>query len=300
MKGERTLYNNQLKSLYTMADKLSKSGYIRGAGIVFKTLECLYHSSITANNLAAYYEEYGRSERYIKRKKRGYSVDNDVVRYYRLSNKRRRNIKATCSLGYISYRNQKYYHALGYYRRALKLKKRAELFYNVAVMYFYMGKRSQAIHYFNKAIPELKRSYQKEACLALIYIYAVSGYKELARKHFRQYIDTYDERNIDLLYVAYVCQEYGYIDQNSFAFSQEEDFTLQDAELVIRVLFMVGKEKLAHYFFYKWMEKKRETEDNQWMGQCNEVYQFIANQNREAYVPCMNVDPILHRKFYYI
>lgn len=297
-KGERTLTKYQRKTFYTMAEKLAESGYIYGAGLIFKSLEWFEHSFITANNLAAFYEKYGRKELSAVGNKKNRPIKKDVIRYYSLSNKRRQNVRATCSLGYISYGNKNYHRALGYYKRALQLKKRAELYYNVAIMYFYMGKYSQAIRYIKKAIPGLKQNYQKEACLALIYIYGVSGYRDLARKYFRKYIDTYDERNVDLLYVAYVCQEYGYIDQHCFTLCKEEDFTLQDAELVIRVLSMVGKEKLANYFFQKWRKQRKSKESILESQYCNQVYEKVVQQCKEEYLPLMHPDPILHKKYY--
>ncbi len=263
-------------------------------------LEWFYHTAITANNLAAFYEKYGivkflnLSDKDEKNK-----VIAKARCYYEISYKRRPNVKAACSLGYLAFQKEKYKAALYYYQRALQIKKRPELYYNLAVLHIYLKQYDRAIRYIRKALPTIKKVYQQQACKSLIYVYAMGGYRHLAREHFQRYIDIYKEADVELMYIAYACQEYGYIDKNCLSLAGEGKLDIRDIEIVLHTLYLVGKEKLGIYFLDKCMAHPYSVGKEDWIKLCNSVLEKVKRKEYLEYISDFHTELILHKKMFY-
>ena len=295
--GGITLYYNQCKSLYPSIERLARVGYTKLAEFIFTMFEWLYHTAVTANNLAAFYEEHGITIRHFHFNRIESNID--VVKYYyTISYQRKPNVRAACSLGYIAFQNERYREALFYYKKAFKIRKRPELYYNIAVQYSYLKQFEKAVPYLNKAICSLRGGYKRQASLLLIYVYAMLGYMQLAKEHYRNYISTYKEVDMDLLQLAFICQEYDYIDRNCLALSNEVGLRITDVEVVLRSLYLVEKKKLADYFLKKCLSNPSCYDKEQWEKQCQEVSEKISGNNNQEYIPSLQVNPILHKKMY--
>ncbi len=260
--------------------------------------EWLYHTAVTANNLAAFYEEHGITIRHFHFIRIESNIDM-VKYYYTISNQRKPNVRAACSLGYMAFQNESYREALFYYKKAFKIRKRPELYYNLAVQYSYLKQYEKAVPYLNKAIRSLRGEYKRQASLLLIYVYALSGCIQLAKEHYRNYISTYKEVDMDLLQLAFICQEYDYIDRNCLALSKENGLRIIDVEVVLRSLYLVEKNKLADYFLKKCLNNPTCHDKEQWMKQCKEVLEKVNSNNSQEYIPDLQISPILHKKMYF-
>ena len=261
-------------------------------------LEWWYHTAITANNLAVFYEEYGINVSNTQKSLyRDVNIDT-VKHYYRISYHRRPNIKAACSLAGLAFEEKEYMQALFYYKRALRIKKRPELFYNLAIQYSFLKKYDCAITCLNKALLGLKPTYQREATRLLIYVCCMGGYKNLARDHFRHYVKSCGEPDLDLLHLAYICQEYDYIDRYCMTLSGERDLEVIDVELVIHALYLVEKKKLAKYFLEKCLKNSHYVGKAEWVEQCENVIEKAERGVFLEYSPVLELEPIAHKKMY--
>ena len=280
------LYYYPLEHLYTPAKQLADAGYSKAARTIFRTLESLYHTGITANNLAAFYETYSKN------------ASRQVKHYYHVSFKRRPNIKAACALANIAFNEKQYKQALHYYKIAYHIRKRPEICYNIAVQYNQLTEYRKAIFYISNAIPNLRERYLRDAYVLVVYMYAIIGDKVKAREYFDRYIICYGEADIDLMYLAYLCERYDYIDRHCLSLSQKEEFTLHDAALVIWVLKLLEKGKLAEYFVDKLARNPFYCGNIHWMKQCWEVYERLEEEKVFIYQPALHIDIIKHSKFY--
>lgn len=279
-----------------MAMKLAKNGHLEAAKTIFTLLEITYRDALTSNNLASYYEEV-----YYKKQSPNHKEKNRVIRLYKKSLQRQENIKAACSLGAIYFKKKEYRVSSYYYRRALKRKQKPELYYNLGLIYFYEGEYEKAIRLIKKAIRQLDAEYQYEALIALIYMYSVLGSKEIARLYFHKLVHKYKKFNVDILHLAYACEEYTYIDQNCLPLLREWFFTVEDVEVVLIVLFALGKEKVAKYFMRRVIE---ENERNRTLTEREKMQYVICYQKvREFHRPegqmGFHIDVIHHKKFYF-
>lgn len=284
--------------MYPSIELLAKAGYKKIAAFLYRMLEWFYQTPVTANNLAAFYDIYE-----IKFHK---GTDNDsdsnvlygkMKHYYTLSYKRDPNGKAASSLGYLAYQEKDYKKALYYYKKTLALHKRGENYYNVAVQYTYLQQHDQAIRYMLKALPHLKPGYQRDATMLIGYLYGIGGYESLAREYFRTYISSNMKPELDLFYVAFVCKEYDYIDRYALSLCRDSNLHLEDVELILRTLFMVGKERLADYFLTLCMNQPGKAGD-EWTQECQAILQHIRESRQEYYLPRIQIEPILHKKMY--
>lgn len=278
-----------------MALSLAKNGHIEAAKTIFTVLEYTYSSALTSNNLASYYEEvYYRNEKPTKRQTK------HIIELYKKSLKRKDNIKAACSLGRIYFKKKQYRVSSYYYRKALKRKQKPELYYNLGLVYFYEGSYDKAIRLIKNAIRELKIEHQYEALIALIYMYSTIGTKEIARLYFHKLVSRYKEYDVDMLHLAYACEEYNYIDQNCLPMLRQWFFTVQDVEVVLTVLFGLEKEKVAKFFMRRVIEenekcaKLTEREKLQYIM----CYQTIKEFHEPKHKMGFHIDVIPHKKFY--
>lgn len=278
-----------------MAMSLAKNGHMEAAKTIFTILEVTYKDALTTNNLASYYDE-----RYDWKTKSRHKEESRIIRLYKKSMQRQENVKAACSLGTIYFKKKQYRVSSYYYRKALKRKQRPELYYNLGLIYFYEGEYEKAIRLIKKAIRGLKVQYQYEAMIALIYMYSIIGSKEIARLYFYKLVHKYKRRDVDLLQLAYACEEYSYIDQNCLSLLREKFFTVEDVEVVLIVLFGLGKEKLAKYFMQRVLE---EYEKNPELSQRDKVqYLFCYQKVRQLQISerraSFRLEVIPHKKFY--
>lgn len=280
-------------------EQLARAGYIKVAGFIFGMLEWVYHTAITANNLAAFYEEYLLVKQDNQYARKGRSIDIATIKhYYLVSYHRQPNVKAACSLGYVSFQEKKYKKALFYYKKALKIKESPQLFFNIAVQYVYLEQYDRALFYLSKGQPFLTYEAKKQADLLLIYIHSVNGNKYLAREYFRDYINTNKSVDMDLLHLAYLCQEYDYIDRNCLSISRDSNLQIKDVEIVVRTLYMVGKEKLVTYFIGQCIVNPHYLGQGEWEQQCQKVLQMTEMKELPLYIPKLYLEPILHKKMY--
>ena len=218
--------------------------------------------------------------------------------YYVVSYKRKPTVKAACSLGYLAFQEKRYKAAVLCYKRALIIKKRPELYYNIAIQYIYLKQYDQAIAYLNKALNNISQTYQKQAGKMLIYIYAISGQRYLAREQFQRYIQSYDELDIDMFYIAYMCQEYDFIDRNCLMVCKERELEIQDVELVVYVLHLVGKDKLTQFFLDKCLSYNPRASYEDWSHQLPELLERVKRENVQEFHPDLRTEPILHKKLF--
>ncbi len=280
-------------------EQLARGGYIRVARFIFRMLEWVYHTAITANNLAAFYEEYLLAKRDSQYENKWKRIDITTIKhYYLVSYHRQHNVKAACSLGYLSFKEQRYKKALFYYKKALKIKESPQLFFNIAVQYLYLEKYDHALFYLSKGQPFLTHEAKKQADLLLIYIHAVNGDKFLAREYFRDYIKTNQSVDMDLLHLAYLCQEYDYIDRHCLSISRDSSLQIKDVEVVICTLRMVGKEKLVAYFIRQCIINPHYLGQDRWEKQCQKVLEMVEKKELPQYLPKLYVEPIIHKKMY--
>lgn len=291
------LDETSVEELYDSVHRLAKKGYYEFAKYVCWYLETRNRTSITANNLAAFYEyEYGEASTESKENRK------KIIKLYKRSLKRSKNVKAACSLGLLCYQDKEYKEAIYYYRMALDRKKYPEIMFNLSILYQLEGEYKKSIYYVKQALSGLSETYVYQANVLLCYLYLCNGEVSKAKHRFCLITDSFRELDIDLFYLAYLCEEYSYIDENCFSLIREWKLSEEDAKVIFHTLHLLKKEKIAKYYLKRLLEEAKSNTESitESRPDYTRAYKEIVEQKKELEISKLHIDLILHNPFYHL